>query len=411
MWIKYNIEKKQVSIDRGVTWQDVTPYETRYGKQVGAYDTFLGCEDSDCDLEEYRCEVIDGELPTEICGEFVLPEGIAKKVKFTSGAICDVTWRACELPAFDYILGEETSVGIGSRICVNGYCPGFNYREATINGMSMTGCCLSEYVCVCYQITELMPWAKGKETWKLIRKTHYVREHCTDEWSIEGEPEIVGFGERWKFIDDDFYSETWQHQIATGFDKNGNVTEWTDSGSTDGTYYDSNLPAGVEIISGINADGEMYCNNSVFIEDMSIQLKTNSANPSGTVIHSQYFFSGDIAGRSIAVSDESSTSGEIVIIITPTSEYEYFRHRGIGGYGCLFGKFYRHYIGGGKYTTSIVNKLNGITSGKIRKWLERESIQDMNGTLFPYRIDVGDGQYEYGYIRRDGTMYPLTKDE
>lgn len=408
---RYNIEQEYVSYDRGVTWEMVQG-ETRYGKLVATTRTLIECEDKDCELEEYRYSIVDGELPTEMCGEYTLPEGIARKIKFTAGAICDTTWQWCNPTSTDYISGREISIPLGQRICGGGYCPSFSYYEETLNGRSMTGCCFTSYgsgvgVCSCFHITQFMPWAEGKTSWKLIVKRHYVREHCFNDWVEEGEPEIIGIGERWKFVDDDFYSETWQHQVATGFDENGNVTEWSDSGSTDVTYYDSNLPSGVEIISGINADGAMYNNDSVFCESLSIQLKTNSVNPSGTVLHSE-----GGSGNSIAVSDESSqVYWENVVIITPTSEYQYFRNARRGAYGCLFGRLYMRSKQGGGYYISIINKLNGITAGKIRKYREHESAQDMNGTYFPYRIDLGNGQYEYGYILRDGTMYTLTKDE
>lgn len=47
---KYAIEKKQVSLDMGVTWQDVTPSETRNGRLLGTYMTLVECENADCDL-------------------------------------------------------------------------------------------------------------------------------------------------------------------------------------------------------------------------------------------------------------------------------------------------------------------------------------------------------------------------
>lgn len=418
---RYNIELKQVSTDRGVTWTDTT--ETRLGQLEGITNTILECEDMACELEEYRYEVIDGELPTEICGEFILPEGIAKKIKFTAGAICDNTWQWCNPTGTDYISGREVKIELGKRRCGGGYCPGFTYYEPTINGLSLTGCCVTSYpnnweTCTCLQITEFMPWAEGKETWKMIEKKHYVREHCSDEWIEEGEPEIVGIAERWKFVSDNFYTETWQHQVATGFDENGNVTEWSDSGSTDVTYYNSNLPAGVQIIRGINPNGVVYCANSVFKESLSIELKVQNANSGGTVLHSEYHYYNSSSGRSIAVSDSDSMYWEQTFIIIPTSEYQYYRNikyeRGsiIAQYGCLFGKIVMDTDQKGHpYIRSVSNLLNGITAGRIRQYNEYMSAQDMNGTYFPYMIDAGNGQYEYGYILRDGTMYPLTRKE
>ena len=51
---KYAIEKKQVSLDRGVTWEDVTPSETRNGKLITITRTLAECEYSDCEIDEYR---------------------------------------------------------------------------------------------------------------------------------------------------------------------------------------------------------------------------------------------------------------------------------------------------------------------------------------------------------------------
>lgn len=42
-WYKYRLQKKQVSTDAGVTWTDVTPYETRRGSRLGAYNTYEEC--------------------------------------------------------------------------------------------------------------------------------------------------------------------------------------------------------------------------------------------------------------------------------------------------------------------------------------------------------------------------------
>lgn len=51
---KYAIEKKQVSLDMGVTWEDVTPSETRNGKLITITRTLAECEYSDCEIDEYR---------------------------------------------------------------------------------------------------------------------------------------------------------------------------------------------------------------------------------------------------------------------------------------------------------------------------------------------------------------------
>lgn len=46
MYIKYRIQKKQVSTDNGSTWTDVSPLETRLGESAGTYNTLSECESS-----------------------------------------------------------------------------------------------------------------------------------------------------------------------------------------------------------------------------------------------------------------------------------------------------------------------------------------------------------------------------
>ena len=50
---KYAIEKKQVSLDMGVTWQDATPSETRNGRLLGTYKTLVECENAGGEIDEY----------------------------------------------------------------------------------------------------------------------------------------------------------------------------------------------------------------------------------------------------------------------------------------------------------------------------------------------------------------------
>ena len=64
---KYSIEKKQVSLDKGVTWQDVTPSETRNGRLLGTYRTLIECKDKDCDLEKWGIQLVDDKIPTSVC--------------------------------------------------------------------------------------------------------------------------------------------------------------------------------------------------------------------------------------------------------------------------------------------------------------------------------------------------------
>lgn len=44
---KYYLQKKQVSYDNGLSWEDVTPYETRQGEYIATYDTLAECETPD----------------------------------------------------------------------------------------------------------------------------------------------------------------------------------------------------------------------------------------------------------------------------------------------------------------------------------------------------------------------------
>lgn len=44
MYIKYKLQKKQVSHDGGVTWVDVVPLEQRIGESAGTYSTLEECE-------------------------------------------------------------------------------------------------------------------------------------------------------------------------------------------------------------------------------------------------------------------------------------------------------------------------------------------------------------------------------
>ena len=44
MYIKYKLQKKQVSHDGGVTWVDVVPLEERVGESAGTYSTLEECE-------------------------------------------------------------------------------------------------------------------------------------------------------------------------------------------------------------------------------------------------------------------------------------------------------------------------------------------------------------------------------
>jgi hypothetical protein len=111
-------------------------------------------------------------------------------------------------------------------------------------------------VCSCFQITEFMPWCKNKTSWKLIQKQHYTRGHCSDEWEADGEPSIVGVGERWRFISDDFYQTVWRHEIATRLDDEGNIVEWTKVGLDLIFYNENDLASDLVLSGGVNTYGD-----------------------------------------------------------------------------------------------------------------------------------------------------------
>ena len=114
---RYAIEKKQVSVDRGVTWIDVEPSETQRGQLLGTYRTLVECEDASCELEEYRYELYDAERQDTYCG-VKIPYGYAKIITFTSGAIicgvqpsslggCKITWDSSHAVQYSKYLYEK----------------------------------------------------------------------------------------------------------------------------------------------------------------------------------------------------------------------------------------------------------------------------------------------------------------
>ena len=300
---RYAIEKKQVSTDRGVTWEDVTPYETRQGGLIGTYRTLIECEDGDCDLEKTEYTVIDGALPDEICGDMIsiLPSGIASSVTWTSGAICCNMWQSATPKATDRN-GVVTEQIIGAPSCTGSYCPSWHYGSSTIGGSEMTNFCFIVYgyqgwscpatLCACFIINSFMPWAEGKTSWKLIHAQHYSREHCTEAWETDGEPTIVGIGERWIYVDETFERERWIHQIAKTFDENGNVLTWESEGNfIYRQMTDAVLDHNIEILDYVINDGVLKYNGrpSGRASDMSftigVALDENRTNFGGSVFY------------------------------------------------------------------------------------------------------------------------------
>ena len=411
---RYSVEKKQVSTDRGIHWEDYTPAETRRGNLVGVARTLLECEDMACDLEKYEYRVVSGELTSEICGEFNIPEGIVKTYTFTAGAVCCTNWISADVEYYDYILQTTGRTETGVRICGGGYCPSWGYyQNIENNGMSLkaigqgTG-----YNCVgmlypCITINSFMPWAEGKENWQVIEKQHYVRPHCSDPWEVDGEPEIIGVGERWQFLGEDFYTETWQHQVASSFDASGNVLTWDNVGTPTVTYYDSTLPEGFEIIDELRSDDVMLSGDLNLIGQTNlIQCKRGdySSSIGGTVMSSVSSRTYNVHNK-LTAEDISGSSFTYYKRPDPPREGQHFA-----------GFFYDPIIGYDKYEVIIgpADILRGISTGLIRV-NGINSTQNKLGTLFPYRIpepaigmedDYWNGT-EYGYVRRDGTSYPI----
>lgn len=224
---KYTTEKKQVSLDMGVTWQDVAPSETRNGRLLGTYRTLVECKDVDCDLEKWGIQLVDENVPSIICThadatavgftlyDTYLPSGIAKSVTFVAGMKCCVdTWGSS-----DNIITDEyhnSSMTAKTATITTGWNPIREYNSYVLDGRSM----ISGSFCgqdTCYNITEFMPWIDRNGTVKMAYKVHYVKEHCSDEWKIDEEytPELITFGERWVKVYEDIHKATWQHQIAT----------------------------------------------------------------------------------------------------------------------------------------------------------------------------------------------------
>lgn len=301
---KYEINKKQISLDRGVTWVDVEPSETERGKYIGTYRTLLQCQNGGCDLEKYEYSIVDGDFPTEFCGDVIstLPSGIAKTIQWTAGAVCCTEWQTAT-PYFITAYGLRRDVTIGHPLCNNDrVCPSYEYyKMGTLNGSEIHNDCFTPYpncageTCSCFQVTEFMPWAESKQSWKLIVKQHYIREYCSSEWELDGETEVVGIAERWILFNEDFYNEKWVHQVAKTLDDNGNVSEWESQGNLiTRTMTEAMLDDDIEILEYVVNDGVLSYGSkySSINEDnvdgtviMNLSLDSGSSEFGGTVYH------------------------------------------------------------------------------------------------------------------------------
>ena len=300
---KYSIEKKQVSLDKGVTWQDATPLETRNGRLLGTYRTLIECKDSDCDLEKLGIQLVDEKIPTSVCTHVnstssdstsyntYLPSGIAKSVTFVSGMTSGMT-SGIGWGSSDNIITDEynnSSITAKTATINTSWNPiRAEYNSYVLDGMEMISGSFRGKP-TCYNITEFMPWIDPNGTIKMAHKVHYVKEHCSDEWKIDEEyaPQFITFGERWVKTYEDIYKTTWQHQIATDVVSDdselGWHVVWENEGEAFDYEYEVTVPQDVQLIKYLRADG--VAANAIKSTDfyqMKVKIDpTNLGTPSG----------------------------------------------------------------------------------------------------------------------------------
>ena len=300
---KYAIEKKQVSLDKGVTWQDATPSETRNGRLLGTYKTLVECKDKDCDLEKWGVQLVDEKIPTSVCTHVnstssdstsyntYLPSGIAKSVTFVSGMTSGMT-SGIGWGSSDNIIKDEyrnSSMTAKTATISTRWNPiRAEYNSYVLDGSEMISGSFSGKP-TCYNITEFMPWIDPNGTVKMAYKVHYVKEHCSDEWKIDEEyaPTLVTFGERWVKSYEDIYKTTWQHQIATDIlnddSELGWHVVWENEGEAFDYEYEVSIPQDVQLIEYLRADGvAASARKSIDFYQMKVKIDpTNLGTPSG----------------------------------------------------------------------------------------------------------------------------------
>ena len=300
---KYSIEKKQVSLDKGVTWQDVTPSETRNGRLLGTYRTLVECKDKDCDLEKWGIRLVDENVPTSVCThvnstsgdstsyDTYLPSGIAKSVTFvsgiTSGTASGIGWGTSDNIITDEYHNLSTTAKTAT-ISTGSNPIRAEYNSYALDGMEMISGSFRGKP-TCYNITEFMPWIDPNGTIKMANKVHYVKEHCSDEWKIDEEyaPQFITFGERWVKTYEDIYKTTWQHQIATDVVSDsgdlGWKVVWENEGEPFDYEYDVTVPQDVQLIKYLRADGlAASAIKSTDFYQMKVKIDpTNLGTPSG----------------------------------------------------------------------------------------------------------------------------------
>lgn len=289
---KYAIEKKQLSLDKGVTWQDSAPLETRNGRLLGTYKTLVECEDKNCDLEKWGIQLVDERIPTNVCAyntnNVYLQSGIAKSVTFVSGMkCCNDDWGSSDNIIKDEYHNSSMTAKTATIDAFHKY-----YNSYVLNGREM----ITKSFCgeqTCYNITEFMPWIDPNGTIKKAYKIRYVKEHCSDEWKIDEKytPYDIGFGERWVKTYDGINKTTWQHQIATdilSYDSDfGWVLTWVNEGEPFDYEYDVTVPQNVQVIEYLRADG-VAANASGWTDFYQMKVKidpTNLGTPIGYLAH------------------------------------------------------------------------------------------------------------------------------
>ena len=434
---KYAIEKKQVSLDMGVTWQDATPSETRNGRLLGTYMTLVECEDAGCDLEKLGVKFIDEKIPSIICThanstsyDTYLPSGIAKSVTFVSGMkYCGDTWGSS-----DNIITDEynnSSITAKTATITTGSNPIREYNSYVLDGRAMiTGSFCGE--ATCYNITEFMPWIDPNGTVKMAYKVHYVKEHCSSEWKIDEEytPQLITFGERWVKTYDGINKATWQHQIATDVVSDssdlGWKVVWENEGEPFDYEYDVTVPKNVQLIEYLIADG-VAASSSLWLDSYKMKVKidpTNLGIPSGyladkgacytNIQGSWKILNKEIEGvtsyyvesKYIESTDAPPTYGDLVEL-TP-NEWKIINIYGAykAKYSALFGKLKLDYICEPRLMVGDGYTLNNAYVGGLIK---------IDGHMyFPYKIYSNNGwedgylnASEYGFIDREGNKIPV----
>lgn len=312
---KYSIEKKQVSLDMGVTWQDATPSETRNGILLGTYKTLVECNDKDCDLEKWGVQLVDENVPTSVCThvnstssdstsyDTYLPSGIAKSITFVSGMTSGMT-SGIGWGSSDNIITDEynnSSITAKTATINTRWNPiRAEYNSYVLDGMEMISGSFSGKP-TCYNITEFMPWIDPNGTIKMAYKAHYVKEHCSDEWKIDEEyaPQFITFGERWVKTYEDIYKTTWQHQIATDVvSDSGDLgwhVVWENEGEPFDYEYDVTIPQNVQLIEYLRADGlAASAIKSTDFYQMKVKIDpTNLGTPSGYLAYKMPYSMSD----------------------------------------------------------------------------------------------------------------------